>query len=172
MSAVKPATTAHPLATLELTLRQMINEYKALLAALDAHEKALRKCAIDGIEKATREQDFARQKIAATESRRRVIIHQLARQHRTIQPPTLVKLSEIYPERKLQLIALRAELADVSLKIQRKSSLVARIAQSVLGHVNATLRLVATAAAGPSSYTRRGDAPLPNMRMGVLNAVA
>jgi hypothetical protein len=165
------ATTAHPLATLELTLRQMLGEHRALLAALDAHEAALRTCKLDRIEKACREQDVARQKIGLTESRRRVIIHQLARQHRTIQPPTLAKLSELYPDRKQQLTAIRAELADLAAQIQRKSSLVARIAQSVLGHVNATLRLVAQAAAGPGGYTRRGDPPMPS-RMGVLNAVA
>ena len=165
----KPA--AHPLATLELTLRQLVNEHKALLVALEAHEAAIRTCSLANIEKAVRDQDQVRQKIAFTESRRRVIIHQLARQHRTLQPPTLAKLSELYPDRAQQLTAIRAELADVASRIHQKSTLVSRIAQSVLGHVNATLRLVAQAAAGPGGYTKRGDAPMPS-RMGVLNAVA
>ena len=153
-------------------MRQMLTEHRALLAALEAHEAALRSCVIDRIEKAAKDQDFARQKIATTESRRRVIVHQLTRQHRLIQPPTLAKLSELYPDRKAQLTSLRADLAKVAAQIQQKTSLTARIAQSVLGHVNATLRLVAQAAAGPGAYTRRGDAPLPSGRMSVLNAVA
>jgi hypothetical protein len=166
------AAPANPLATLEVVLRQLLAEHRALLVAADAHEAALRSCLIDRIEKTAREQDIARQKIATTETRRRQLTHQLSRQHKLLTPPTLTKLGELYPARAAALKAIRADLAEVAGKIREKSSLTTRIAQSVLGHVNATLRLVAHAAAGPSPYTRRGDASLPSGRMGVLNAVA
>ena len=159
------------LSQLEMTLRQLLQEHAALLRQLDAHESALRSCSLERIEKATREQDIVRQRIAQVESRRRVLTHQLARQHRSVQSPTLATLADLYPDRKLVLIGIRGELAELSEQIQRKSMLVGRIAQSVLGHVNATLRLVANAAAGPGAYTRSGTAPLDG-RMGVLNAVA
>lgn len=169
MSVVAPA---NPLATLEVVLRQLLAEHRALLGAVEAHEVALRTYSLDRIEKAARDQDLARQKINATETRRRQLTHQLARQHKLLTPPTLSKLGELYPARAAALKAIRADLADVASKICHKSSLTTRVAQSVLGHVNATLRLVASAAAGPSPYTRRGDASLPSGRMGVLNAVA
>lgn len=164
--------SANTLAVLEIVLRQLVNEHRALLAAVEAHEAALRSCSLERIEKSTREQDITRQKIAATETRRRQLTHQLSRQHKLLTPPTLTKLAELYPARKAALTALRTDLLDVAARIRTKSSLVARIAQSVLGHVNATLRLVAQAATGPAPYTKRGDAALPAMRMGVLNAVA
>lgn len=169
MSAATPPDT---LALLEVILRQLVTEHRALLKAAEGHEAALRTYSLDRIEKAAKEQDLARQKIATTETRRRQLTHQLTRQHKLLQPPTLTKLGELYPARAAALKAIRDNLADVAGKIRQKSSLTTRIAQSVLGHVNATLRLVAQAAAGPASYTRRGDPPMPSGRMGVLNAVA
>ena len=166
------APTQNTLAMLEIVLRQLLAEHRALLNAVEAHEAALRTYSLDRIEKATRDQDIARQKIGTTETRRRQLTHQLGRQHKLLTPPTLTKLAELYPARKAALLAMRGDLIDVANQIRTKSSLIARIAQSVLGHVNATLRLVAQAAAGPAPYTKRGDASLPATRMGVLNAVA
>ena len=159
------------IAQLELLLRQLVIEHRGLLAALDAHEGALRSCALDRIERASRDQDAARQKIATVESRRRQIAHQLARQHRSLKPMTVALLGELYPDRGATLVAIRAELTDVAAKIQHKSSLIGRVAQTVLGHVNATLRLVAVAAGGAATYTASGDTAMP-MRIGRLNAVA
>ena len=160
------------IAQLELLLRQLVVEHRALLASLEAHEAALRSCALDRIERAARDQDAARQKIAAVESRRRQIAHQLARQHRSLKPMTVAVLGELYPDRKATLVTIRAELAEVAARIGDKSSLVGRVAQTVLGHVNSTLRLVAVAAGGgAATYTARGDTAMP-MRIGRLNAVA
>ncbi|RYG85357.1 hypothetical protein EON77_05720, partial [bacterium] len=142
------------IAQLELILRQLVVEHRGLLAALEAHEAALRSCAVEKIERASRDQDAARQKIAAVESRRRQIAHQLARQHRSLKPMTVALLGDLYPDRKASLVAIRAELAEIAARIQQKSSLIARVAQTVLGHVNATLRLVAVAAGGgAATYT-------------------
>jgi hypothetical protein len=165
-------TKPHPLATLEITVKQLIVEHRALLVALEAHEAALRSCSIPQIERTTREQDIARQKIAATETRRRVAVHQLTRQHKLMQQATLTKLGELYPDRNLPLLTLRNDLVAVATKIHQKSMLVGQIAHSVLGHVSATLRVVAQAASGPAAYTRQGDMSLPSRRMSVLNAVA
>lgn len=156
---------------LELVLRQLVIEHRALLASLEAHEHALRACAIDQIERAARDQDAQRQKIAAVESRRRQLVHQVARQQRSMKPITLVALCEFYPERAKAITEIRAELIDVAAKVQRKTTLIGRVASGVLGHVNATLRLIAQAATGPATYTARGEQASP-MRIGVLNAVA
>lgn len=159
------------IAQLDLLLRQLVIEHRGLLVAIDAHADALRSCALDRIERAAREQDAARQKIAAVESRRRQVTHHLGRQHRSLKPLTVAALGELYPDRKASLDATRAELAEIVAKVQQRSSLVGRVAQTVLGHVNATLRLVAVAAGGAATYTANGDTAMP-MRIGRLNAVA
>jgi FlgN protein len=159
------------LSQLELVLRQLLQEHHVLLRHLDAHEAALRTAKLELIEKAAREQDFVRQRISQIETRRRQLMHQIARQQKATQPLTLASLAQMFPERKLVLIQMRSELADLLAQIQMKSALVGKIAQAVLGHVSATLRLVASAAAGPGGYTKNGSTPMPT-RIGVLNAVA
>lgn len=164
--------TALPLISqLELVLRQLVNEHRALLASLDAHERAIRACAIDQIERAARDQDAQRLKIAGVESRRRQLVHQVARQQRTLKPVTLVALCEFYPDRAKAIGEIRAELIDVAQRVQRQTTLISRVAAGVLGHVNATLRVIAQAATGPATYTSRGEQSMP-LRIGVLNAVA
>lgn len=159
------------LSQLELVLRQLVAQHRVLLEAITAHEAALRSCDLARIERATFEQDQARQKIAQVESKRRMITLQLARQLKHVKPPTLAQLAEAYPDRKTFLLQVRTDLGSIAATIQMKSQLIARIAQSVLGHVNATLRLVAHATGGPGVYTRNGTTTMP-MRIGVLNAVA
>lgn len=159
------------LSQLELVLKQLVHEHRALLDAITAHEAALRSCDLARIERCTLDQDQARQKIAGIETRRRMITHQIARQHRNVKPPTLAQLAELYPDRKTFLLQVRVDLASIAASIQAKSQLLSRIAQSVLGHVNATMRLVANATSGPGVYTKNGTTTMP-MRIGVLNAVA
>jgi hypothetical protein len=154
-----------------MILKQLLHGYKLLLEAVDAHESALRSRDLALIERATAEQDQARQKIAAVETKRRMTTHQLARQLRLVKPPTLAQLAEAFPEKKPFLLQMRSDLASVAATIQARLQLVSQIAQSVLGHVNATLRLVAHATHGPGVYTRDGTESVP-MRIGVLNAVA
>lgn len=163
--------TSPLLTQLELILKQLVHGYRLLLEAVDAHEAALRSRDIELIERATTEQDQMRQKIAAIETKRRMITHQLARQLKSAKPPTLAQLAEVFPEKKAFLLQTRTDLATIAGTIQMKSQLISRIAQSVLGHVSATMRLVANATHGPGVYTRNGTASVP-MRIGVLNAVA
>jgi hypothetical protein len=159
------------LSQLELILKQLVHGYRLLLEAVNAHETALRSRDIEQIERATAEQDQLRQKIAAIETKRRMLTHQLARQLKLAKPPTLAQLAEAFPEKKALLLQMRTDLASIAATIQTKTQLISRIAQSVLGHVSATLRLVANATHGPGVYTKNGTASMP-MRIGVLNAVA
>lgn len=163
-------TPPPPIAQLELLLRQLLLEQRNLLSSLDAHAAALRSCSVEKIERAAREQDAVRLRIAAIETRRRQVTHHLSRQHRTTQPITLTLLAEWYPDRRPTLDGLKRDLADVVGRSQRQVGLIARITQGVLGHVNATLRLVASAS-GPATYTASGDTAMP-LRLGRLNAVA
>ena len=168
-----PQTPTSPLAQLEVCLRQLIDDHRLLLARVEAHEAAIRACDVAQIERAAREQDLARQRMMNTDSRRRVLMHQIARAHRgpTPAPTTLTRLAELNPDRRLTLTQLKTELTQLIEAVRERLVLIGRVAQSVLGSVNATLRLVTTAAAGPGTYTKQGGTPLPP-RLGVLNVAA
>jgi len=159
------------LAQLEAALRLLVAEHRGLLGLLDAHEAALRSFRADAIERAARDQDAARQRIAAAEARRRSAALQIARGLRQTAPPTIARLAELYPDKRPVLLALRQELRDLAERVRARAAFVGKVTQGVLGHLNATVRLIAQAANGPGTYTKSGGAPLPS-RVGVLNAVA
>jgi hypothetical protein len=155
---------------LEMVLRQMLVEHRVLLQRIEAHEQALRAHQPDAIERAARDVEQTRQRIALLEARRRVVTQQLVPRFKQEQP-TLARLAELFPDRKLILLQIRDELRSIALQIQEKTALLAKVASGVLGHLNHTVRIIARAANGPSTYTRTGAAPLPQ-RVGVLEAVA
>jgi hypothetical protein len=158
------------LSQLETTLRELLVEQQRMATQIESHMRAIRTADVDQIQRAVREQDAMRTRIAQVEARRRSLTHQLARAARRTQAPNLQQLAEMFPERKLILLQLRQELRDIATRIRERSSLAAKIAGSVLSHLNATVRLIATAASGPSVYTRSGDASMPS-RVGVLSVV-
>ena len=137
------------LSQLELILKQLVHQHRILLDAITAHEAALRSCDLAQIERSSIEQDIARQKLSAIETKRRMLTHQLGRQHKAVKPPTLAQIAELYPDRRAFLMQIRTDLASIAGAVHTKSQLLSRIAQSVLGHVSATLRLVAHATSGP-----------------------
>jgi predicted dithiol-disulfide oxidoreductase (DUF899 family) len=153
-----------------MVLRQLLVEHRALLLRVEAHEAALRSHNPESIDRAAREVELTRQRIALLEARRRVVTHQLAPRFKQ-ETPTLAKLAELFPDRKVILLQIRDELRAIVLQIQEKTQQLVKVASGVLGHLNATVRIIAQAANGPSTYTRTGAAPLPQ-RVGVLEAVA
>jgi DNA mismatch repair ATPase MutS len=158
------------LSQLELTLRELLQAHQQLSVHLELHVSAIRSCDPTQIERAAREQDAVRAKIVQIESRRRFITHQITRNARRTQAMTLEQLAEMYPDRKPILLQLRQELRDRIKQIQQKSEFVAKVAGNVLGHLNATVRLIANAASGPGTYTKSGAAPI-QARVGVLSVV-
>ncbi|MFT3785334.1 MAG: flagellar export chaperone FlgN [Tepidisphaeraceae bacterium] len=154
---------------LEVLLKQILVEHRALLQRVDAHEAALRSYNPEAIEKTARELEVLRQRIGLLEAHRRVVTQQLAPKFRS-DLPTLSKLAELFPDRSSVLLSIRDELKGLAEQIQKKSAVLARIASGVMNHLNSTVRLIAKAATGPSVYTRSGGEPLPR-RVGVIEAV-
>lgn len=152
-----------------MVLRQLLVEHRALLLRVEAHEAALRTHDAAAIDRTAREVEVTRQRIALLEARRRVVTQQLAPRFKQ-EIPTLARLAELFPDRKLILLQIRDELRAIAQLIHEKTQQLVKVASGVLGHLNATVRIIAQAANGPSTYTRTGAAPLPQ-RVGVLEAV-
>jgi hypothetical protein len=160
-----------PLITqLESLLRDMLGQQQTLLKAVDDHMAALRTYRIESIEAAVRNQETARQQLLRIEQRRKVLLAQFLRMHRNLSKPTLDKLAEIYPDRKLILLQMRSEIVRLTTEIRTKLNQLQRIAAGVLLHLNSTVKLIATAAAGPSTYSRAGAYAMP-ARVSSLQAV-
>jgi hypothetical protein len=161
-----------PLASqLELVLRQLLQEHQRLLQRVEAHEAALRSYDIDAIARATKDQDQSRQTIAQLDIRRRAVLQQLMPRTRNAQQLTLSRLAEQFPDRKMLLLQLRDELKNLVERIQQKTLLIGKIAAGVMGHLNATVRIIASAASGPATYTRSGLTTTP-ARISSIEAVA
>jgi hypothetical protein len=90
-----------------------------------------------------------------------MLVHQIARQLRRTQPPTLTQLADLYPERRPMLLKMVQQLREAAELIRQRSQLVGRVTGNVLSHLNATVRLIAGASGGPSIYTRNGATPMP-----------
>lgn len=154
---------------LEVILRQMLDEHRVLLERVSAHEAALRSHDVTRIERAAWMQDESRQRITRLDNARRAIVAQIGRQHRQLREVTLVSIAEIFPDRKLILLQLREEIARLANEVREKVKLISRIAGGVLGHLNATARVIAEAANGPGTYRRNGQPAATTA--GLLNTV-
>jgi len=158
------------LAELEQVLRLLITEHGKLLTQLDAQQDAMRAFRTDRIEDITTLQEATRLRIGTLDNKRRVLVLQIARLIRLPDEPTLAKLAEVFPQRRTVLIGLRDELRDVMLKIQSRTSIAARLAGTVLGHLNTAVRLLAGAVEQAGVYTKHGT-PRVAPRIGAMEAV-
>ncbi len=156
---------------LEQIVQLLVNEHRNLLANLDRQQAAMRKLDIPGLEAATGAQEAARLRIASLETRRRGVVLQIAKLARADEKQlTLVKLAELHPARKVQLLALRTELKDLATKISSRTQVANRVASAILGHLNTVVRIVAGAVEKAGLYTKQG-VPRVSTRIGVMEAV-
>jgi hypothetical protein len=84
--------------------------------------------------------------------------------------PKIPQLAEMFPQRRVQLLKLRADLEKVMKEIESKSYVASRLASAVLGHLNTAMRILAGAVGGAGVYTNRGVAKMTR-RIGVMEAV-
>src|SRR5687768_9197362 len=98
------------LAELEMILAQLIAEHDKLLHALDSHQAAMKKLDMKAMDGTGRLQEAARLRILSLETRRKVMVAQMAATMRLAGPPTLLKLAEALPQSSNQLLALRDQL--------------------------------------------------------------
>jgi hypothetical protein len=144
------------IAQFETVLRQIVHEHRALLAGVASHEQAIRSRDIARIARAASDADAIRQRITRLDSARRMLVAQITRQHRQIRTPTLTGIAEAFPDRREVLLKLRDDLQQLIEQIRTHNNLIQRVASGVLGHLGATVRIIAEAATGPATYSRRG----------------
>ncbi len=159
------------IADLELSLAQLIAEHKKLLAGVERQQEAMRKLDVAALELATADQEAARLRIAAIDTRRRfqlgVIAKLLKVDEKTL---TLSRLADLHPPRRKELLALRNELKDVVTKISTRAKVANRVASAILGHLNTVVRIVAGAVEKANVYTKQGT-PRVSSRIGLMEAV-
>ncbi len=154
----------------EHLLRQLTAEHVKLLRHVEAHEQAMRRMDLGGMDAAAKLQEAARSRIAAMETRRKATALQIAKAARINGELTIARMAELYPANAESLLTLRDELKSVAGQIAGKTFVASRLAGAVLGHLNTAVRLFAGATERTGVYTKSGS-PMVSQRIGIMNAV-
>jgi hypothetical protein len=115
-------------------------------------------------------QESTRLRIATLDTKRRNLAIQIGKLVRLQGEPTLAELCQAFPARALPLRHLRDDLRRLVEAIQTKTTVGARLAGAVLGHLNTAVRLIAGAVEQAGVYTRNGT-PRVSARIGAIEAV-
>ncbi len=159
-----------PIVELEAILQDLLVEHHRQLKHLDAQKEAMQKMAVKEMETARQQQEASRSRIIALDQRRRTQVMQIARINQLQIEPKIPQLAEMYPQRRLQLMKLHAELKSIMTEIATKSFIATKLASAVLGHLNTAMRIINHAVGGGGVYTQRGT-PRMVRRIGVMEAV-
>jgi chromosome segregation ATPase len=158
------------LAELETILQALVLEHEKLLKQLEAQQSAMKKLDLKAMDAATDQQESTRLRIASLESRRKLVVTQLAAMLKIQETPTLHRLAEAMPQAKARLTTLREQLRHLMMEVSTRAQVAGRLAGSVLGHLNTVLRLVAGAVEQAGLYTKHGT-PQVSTRIGMIEAV-
>lgn len=161
---------SRPVLEVEHLLRQLAAEHRKLLTHVQAHDAAMRRFDLPGMDQSAKLQDAVRLRIATMETRRRAAFQQIARTARIDGELTIHKLAEIFPDRAGSLLSLRDELKEIAAQVAAKTYVAARLAGGVLGHLNTAVRFLAGAVERTGVYTKSGS-PRVSSRIGNMNAV-
>jgi hypothetical protein len=157
-------------AELEVVLRSLISEHQRLVRDLDAQQAAMKALDLTAMERARQQQESVRLRIATLESRRRLLVVQIARSVGLAGEPRLGRLAELIPARATQLLALREQLRRIIEQVTQRTTIAGRLAGAVLGHLNTAVRLFAGAVDDGGTYTKHGVTTVTR-RIGVIEAV-
>jgi hypothetical protein len=155
---------------LERLLTQLIQEHRALLQCLEAHQAAMKAMDLPAMQQVGRRQEAVRIRINALEQRRAAVTAQHAIALRLSPKIALLELAKAVPERRGVLLKLRAELKQAMEDVSRRSQVAARLASAVLGHLNTAMRLLGGAMEQAGIYTKAGT-PRVSGRVGIMEAV-
>ena len=158
------------LAELEHVLGMMVVEHRKLLEQVDAQQLAMRTMQAEQMQNITALQESTRLRIATLDVKRRTLATQIGKLIRLPGEPTLAQLSHAFPARAIPLRHLRDELRALVLAIQSRTTVGARLAGAVLGHLNTAVRLIAGAVQQAGVYTRNGT-PRVAARIGAIEAI-
>lgn len=159
-----------PIAELEKLLTMLLAEHRTLLAAVTAHQDAMRSFRFDDLTGAQDAIEASRTRIVMAEARRRVTVQQIVRLHKLPATASLTQIAEVAPQHKQSLLKLRDELKLLAGQITRKTTVSSKVAGALLGHLNTVVRLVAGAVQQAAVYTKQGM-PTVSARIGVMEAV-
>jgi hypothetical protein len=158
------------LTDLESVMQMLVDEHRRLHGHLVAQQDAMKTLALGEMEQLQRLQETSRLRIAGLDSRRRLLVQQVARLARTNGNITLPEIAAAFPQFGPKLLAKRDELKLLMKQIADRSYVAGRLASSVLGHLNTALNLFAAAVGQAGVYTKNGVANVKN-RIGVMEAV-
>jgi hypothetical protein len=151
-------------------LRGLVEEHRRLLDLVIRHHAAMKVLHSAAVESIGQLQEQSRARIMQMEARRRLTAAALARQGKLAGEPTLSRLATAFPTHRAKFLALRDELKALATEVQQRTSIAARIAQAMIGHLNTAVRLLAGAVERGGTYTKQG-APKLTRRMGSIEAV-
>jgi hypothetical protein len=158
------------LSELENILQSLVDEHRRLLRHVTAHEAAMKTFNLNAMDEAAGQQEAARLRIATLDSRRRLVVTELARQIRAQPNVTITQIAALLPNRKPQLLKLRDDLKSAAEAVSNRTRITGRVAGAVLGHLNTVVRLLAGAVERAGLYTKNGI-PQVSRRIGVIEAV-
>src|SRR5687767_4569767 len=158
------------LAELEHVLGLMVVEHRKLLEQVEAQQLAMRAMQAEQMQNITALQESTRLRIATLDTKRRNLAIQIGKLIRLQGEPTLAQLSQAFPARAVPLRNLRDELRALITAIQSKTTIGARLAGAVLGHLNTAVRLIAGAVENAGVYTKQGT-PRVAARIGAIEAI-
>ncbi|MBC7783354.1 MAG: flagellar export chaperone FlgN [Burkholderiales bacterium] len=159
-----------PIAELEKLLTRMLAEHRLLLVALEAHQSAMKTFRIDDLAEAAEAVEASRTQLVLHEARRRIVIQQIVRLHKIAPNASLAEIADASPPHRVNLLKIRDELRMITAQITRKTSVSAKVAGTLLGHLNTVVRLIAGAVQQAAVYTKQGMPPV-TARIGVMEAV-
>lgn len=155
---------------LENLLRAMIAEHRRLLETMSPQQKAMRTCDLKSIDDIAANQEACRLRIATLETKRRMLVGQIARAAKLTGEMKIDRIAELFPERKAELLKLKNELQAIIRTISERTRVSSKVAGAVLGHLNTVVRLISGVVEQAGLYTRYG-VPQVSARIGLLEAV-
>lgn len=155
---------------LENTLRALADEHRRMLAHVESHQAAMKAFDLKALDDARNQQEASRLRLAGLESKRRLVVGQIAKGLKLEGNVTLTRLADLHPARRDALLQLRDEIKALALAIETRLHVAGRLSAAVLGHLNTVVRLLAGAVEKAGLYTKHG-VPSVSSRIGVMEAV-
>jgi hypothetical protein len=155
---------------LEAVLQQLIDEHRKLLAQVDRQYDAVRFYKPKEMKDIATLQEATRLRVLKLDGQRRLLTQQLVKLYKVEGELTISKLMQMFPARSANLQKQRDELRSLMQQIKTKTHIAGRVAQSVLGHLNTIVRLLAGAVERAGVYTKHG-VPRVSARIGAMEAV-
>lgn len=135
-------------------LRGLTDEHRRLLDLVRRHDAAMRRMDAGQLGDLAGQQEQCRTRIDQAEARRRLVVAGIVRQSKLAGEPTMSRLAAAFPTHRARLLAARDELKALAQEVKQRTAVSARIAQSLLGHLNTAVRLLASAVERGGVYTK------------------